>query len=642
MYKNPRAPVTSVVKNYTPKWLWSLILACVFFGLIYALPNLFVESPAIQISNTNGMPVSVSLEKQVAQVLSNANIPYNSIEQDGNYLDLRFSSVDTQVAAQTALQEALISPNSSNPAADNYVIALNLLPNTPKWLSIFGASPMKLGLDLRGGMYFLLNIDMQEVVNTALQSSATGITNDLRTANIHYSGVNVVAGQGIVIGFRDAQSLSSGQSYLNQNYPNLTTQVDNGALTITANLTPAAMKSLEDNAADATLQVMRNRVNELGVAEASVAKEGDNRIVIELPGLQDATRAKYIIGGTATLKAMLVNDTVNPAQIAASGQVPAGSSLYYDATGNPYILYNNVILTGDAISDASVGYDQQTSAPIVQVTLAGPQVSYFSEVTGQNVNHQMAIVLVQSTFDDEMVNGKKQTVTHVTQTVINAANIQSQLGNHFQITGIGNATAAQNLALSIRAGALPAPIQIAEETQVGPSLGVQNIKMGGISVLVAFLVVICFIAFYYAIFGVIADICLFLNLIFIVAIMSLIPGATLTLPGIAGIVLNVGMAIDANVLIFERIREEIRKGTPNALAISTGYDRAFSTILDANVTTFMVALILFAIGTGMIKGFAMTLMIGIVTSFFTATVVGRAMVNFVYGKHPNKKLRIGI
>lgn len=276
------------------------------------------------------------------------------------------------------------------------------------------------------------------------------------------------------------------------------------------------------------------------------------------------------------------------------------------------------------------------------MSLTGPQVSYFSQVTGQNIGHRMAIVLVESSFDQEEVGGKMQNVTHTTQTLISAATIQSQLGNNFQITGIGNARAAQNLALSIRAGALPAPLQIAEEKQIGPSLGEQNIKMGSLSVIVALVLVMVFIACYYAVFGIIADICLLLNLIFIIAVMSLIPGATLTLPGIAGIVLNVGMAIDANVLIFERIREEIRKGTPNMQAIATGYNRAFGTILDANITTFMVALILFAIGTGVVKGFATTLMIGIVTSVFSATVVGRAMVNFVYGRHSGKKLRIGI
>lgn len=635
MIKKPSFTQVPSIKNHTPIWLWGIILACVVAAVIYALPNLFGESPAIQISSTNGRPVSMALSNQVEEALSKAGISYTNLSEDQFALTVRFPRVDAQMSADSVLEQLFAS-------SDNYVIALNLLPNTPKWLSALGAQPMKLGLDLRGGMYFLLNIDMQEVINNRLQNDSTNIMNDLRQANIRYSSANVIADQGIVVSFKDANSLKAGKAYLNKNYVDLSTIVNDSALTITSNLLPAALKTLEDNATDQTLQVMRNRINELGVSEASVAKEGDGRIVIELPGVQDATRAKAVIGGTATLKAMLVNDTVDPTLIAKNNQLPAGCTLYYDENGNPYVIYNPVIITGNSISNATVGYDQQTGAPVVQVTLTGPDVSYFTQVTGQNVGHRMAIILVESTFDQEEVNGKVQNVTHTTQTVINASTIQSALPGNFQITGIGNSRAAQNLALSIRAGALPAPVQIAEERQIGPSLGEQNIKMGELSVFVAFLVVIAFIAIYYSVFGLIADVCLLLNLVFIIAVMSIIPGATLTLPGIAGVVLNVGMAIDSNVLIFERVREEIRRGNSNMLSIATGYDRAFGTILDANITTFIVALILFAVGTGVIKGFATTLMIGIVTSVFTATVVGRALVNFVYGRHPNRKLRIGI
>ncbi len=635
MHKPPRSVTPPLIKNHTPGWLWALIILIVLGGLIYALPNVFGDSPSIQISSQNGNPVTIALVDQVTETLDNAKVAYTGVNEDGTNLTIGFPNIDAQMAANTALQQFFGD-------ADSYVIALNLTPNTPKWLSIFGASPMKLGLDLRGGMYFLLNVDMQEVVNTHLQNEATSLVNDLQGANIRASAINFVPGTGIVLNFNDAASLTSAQSYIESHYSDLTLVADNKALTLTANMTDATANALRVTASDQTLQVMRNRINELGVSEASVAKEGDNRIVIELPGVQDATRAKAIIGGTSTLKLMLGNDTVNAAQVVASGQIPPGSSVYYDANGNPYVLYNPVIISGSAISNASVGYDQQTGAPVVNVSLTGPDVSYFSQVTGQNKGHPMAIVLVQSTFDQEMVNGSLQNVTHTTQTLINEATINSQLGSNFQISGIGNARTAQNLALSIRAGALPAPVQIVEQKQVGPSLGIQNIKMGGISVAIALLAVIVFIAFYYSVFGLIADFTLLLNLVFIVAIMSLIPGATLTLPGIAGIVLNVGLAIDSNVLIFERIREEIRKGTSNMLAIHTGYARAFSTIIDANVTTFMVALILFAIGTGAVKGFAVTLMIGIVTSVFSATVVGRAIVNFVYGRHPNKKLSIGI
>ncbi len=623
---------TSIIKNHTPRWLWGLILVLFVLAVIYALPNLYGESPAVQISSKDGSAVTFGLVDQVTALLNAAKIPVKTATADANNLTLRFNNTDDQMAAEEALK----------PGLTNYILAVNLSPNTPKWLSSLGAAPMKLGLDLQGGMYFLLDLDMQAVIQNRLQNDATGLMNDLRVADIHYTNINVVTGEGIVIGFANSSDLQNAQTLIAKNDPDLNATVDAKSLSLTADLSAPALKVLQDNAVDQTLQVMRNRVNELGVAEASVAKQSDNRIVIELPGVQDATQAQSIIGGTATLKAMMVNDTVNATQVAASGVTPPGSSLYQDQNGNPVVVYNPVIITGNAISDASVGYDQQTGAPIVQVSLTGPEVNYFSQVTGQNVGHPMAIVLVQSSFDQEEVNGKVQTVTHTTQTVINVATIQSQLGNRFQITGIGNARAAQNLALSIRAGALPAPVQIAEEKQIGPSLGIQNIKMGALSVAVALGLILIFIALYYRVFGLIAGLCLLLNLIFIVAVMSLLPGATLTLPGIAGIVLNVGMAIDANVLIFERIREELRKGSSNMLAIHTGYERAFGTIVDANVTTFIVAIILFAIGTGAVKGFAVTLMIGIVTSVFCAVVIGRAMVNWLYGQHPQRQLSIGI
>ncbi len=625
--------VQVVIKNHTARWLWTFIVVALILAVIYALPNLYGESPSVQISSKSGNVITPAVVIQVSNTLATANVPVKASSDDGINLTLKFDNTDEQMAAQEALQPLL---------QDQYVMALNLSPNTPKWLLSLGASPMKYGLDLRGGMYFLLDLDMQVVMQTSLQNDETSLMNDLRNANIHYTAMNIVAGEGIVINLSDAASLSSAKQFIETSYPDLQLIADKQNLSLIANLSGPALKQLQSNAVAQTLQVMRNRVNELGVADAVVAKEGDSRILIELPGVQDATRAKSIIRGTATLKAMIVNDTVNPVAVVASGNVPTGSSIYKDEAGNPYVLYNPVIMTGDAISNATLSYDQQTGAPIVAVTLTGPQVSYFSQVTGQNVGHRMAIILVQSNFAETMVNGKPQATTTTTQTVINAAVIQSQLGNNFQITGIGNARSAQNLALSIRAGALPAPVQIVEEKQIGPSLGIQNIKMGALSVAVALALIMIFIMMYYRFFGVVASVCLLLNLILIVAVMSLIPGATLTLPGIAGIVLNVGMAIDANVLIFERIREELRKGSSNMLSIYTGYQRAFGTIVDANVTTFIVAIILFAVGSGAIKGFAVTLMIGIVTSVFCAVVIGRAIVNAVYGKHPERKLSIGI
>ena len=632
MFNTSKPKAGLALKNATSIWRWLLIIVLIGFAFIYALPNLFLESPAIQISAKDGAQVSAVLIQQVETVLNNAGLSYDGLSFDQNNLTLKFSSTDTQMAAEEALMA---------PLADKYIVALNLIPNTPRWLQFFGATPMKLGLDLRGGMYFLLNIDMQVVIQNHLQNDAVSLISDLRTANIRYASIVASPQDNIVLNFRTATDQQAALTYLASNYQDLQV-VNTDNLSITTVLTAAEMKLLQDNAVQQTLEVMRNRVNELGVAEATVAKESNNRVVVELPGLQDATRAKSIIGGTATLKAMLVNATVDPSVVARTGQVPVGSSLYYDQQGHPIVLYDNVIITGNAIADANVAYDSQNNLPVVQVKLQGPEVAYFSQVTGQNVGNGMAIVLVQSDFSQKLVNGQQQTVTSTTQSVINVATIQQQLNNNFQISGIGNQRAAQNLALSIRAGALPAPVQIAEEKQIGPSLGVQNIKMGALSVVVALALVILFIAFYYRVFGVIADLCLLLNLVFIVAVMSLLPGATMTLPGIAGIVLNVGIAIDANVLIFERIREELRKGSSNVLAIHLGYERAFATILDANVTTFMVAIILFVIGTGAVKGFAVTLMIGIVTSMFCGVVISRAFINLIYGKQPSRKLSIGI
>lgn len=631
MFTTARSKPAAVIKNVTPVWKWILIIVLTIGAFIYALPNIYGESPAIQISSSDGSAVTVSLLDDVTNTLEQNNISYNSITSDVNNVTIKFASTDNQLAAQEALKPLL---------EDSYLMALNLMPNTPHWLQLLNANPMKLGLDLRGGMYFLLNIDMDVVIQNHMTNDAQNLINDLRTNEIHYASLNVDSNNNLQIVFKNTADLAAAKNFIETNYTDLI--LASSGTQLTASLTPNTLKTLQDNAVAQTLQVMRNRVNELGVAEATVAKESNDRIVVELPGLQDATRAKSIIGGTATLKAMLVNDKVDPVQAQKTNIVPPGSALYFDQLGHPVVLYNNVVMTGNAISNATVGYDPQTNLPVVQVSLKGPQVAYFTQVTGQNVGHPMAIVLVESNFSQQMVKGKLVNSTDVTQTVINVATIQGQLGNHFQISGIGNARTAQNLALSIRAGALPAPVQIAEEKQIGPSLGIQNIKMGALSVVVALGLVILFIALYYHMFGLIADICLLLNLVFIVAVMSLMPGATLSLPGIAGIVLNVGIAIDANVLIFERIREELRKGSSNMVAIHTGYERAFSTILDANVTTFMVALILFAIGTGAVKGFAVTLMIGIATSMFCAVVISRALINKIYGKHPHRKLSIGI
>ncbi len=628
-------PRSNAPLNYFPLWKYIVIVVLVVVALLYALPNIYGESPSVQISPKGGNLLTAELVNKATSVLQAHHIAYFGLTKEKYSMQMRFKDTTEQMKAQELLEKALGKSAS---------VAINLAPNSPAWLAAIGAYPMKLGLDLRGGMYFLLDVDMQTVVENHLNNIASQLRTDLRVADIHYAGLAVdKAGQRINIDFRDAPTRDRAEDYIRDKFQQtmLTEKQVGRAYQLGVTLSQSELNNIKSYAVQQTLEVMRNRVNELGVAEAHVARQGSDRVVIELPGLQDAARAKSIIGGTATLKAMLVNESAD-VNAAVNGNVPIGSSVYYTKSDQPYVLKNRVILTGSAITGASSGYDQNSGLPVVNVTISGPQVAQFSRVTGQNVGKGMAFVLVQKTFSKHKVDGKDVTTTQTHQQIINVATIQSQLPSRFQISGIGSSRMAQNLALMIRAGSLPAPVQIAEQKSIGPTLGLQNIKMGEISVTVAMLLVVIFMAIYYRLFGVIADIALLLNLVFIVAVMSLLPGATLTLPGIAGIVLNVGMAIDANVLIFERIREEIRNGNSMQASIHAGYERAFATIVDSNVTTLIAAVILFAIGTGAVKGFAVTLMIGIVTSMFTSITVTRGIVNKIYGARNVQRLSIGI
>ena len=536
---------------------------------------------------------------------------------------------------------------------NDYIVALFLSPNTPKWLLALNALPMKYGLDLRGGMYFLLDIDMQTVYDNNLNGNLGQIRPLLMKNKIRYSGIQVKADTGIIMHFRDTATREKAKALLSADnqFQSLSfidqEELDNTHPTspyvLIANLTADAKKQAQTFATQQIVEVMRHRVDELGVSEPSVSQQGLDRVVIELPGVQDPAQAKEIIAGTASLKLMLVNTKAQAdIQSTNQGNVPIGSKIYYNRQNNPYILINRPIITGNAIVGAVSTFDQQTNLPVVQVRLSGNQVSHFSKVTGDNVGNPMAILLVETTFTKQKVNGKEVTKTHTDSKIINVATIQSQLGNEFVISGIGSMNQAQNLALQIRAGALPAPVQIVQDMQIGPSLGKENIQKGTISVVIAMALIVLFMLVYYRLFGLVANIALVLNLIFIVAIMSIIPGATLSLPGIAGIVLNVAMAVDSNVLIFERIREELRNKNSPQNAIHVGYEKAFATIVDSNLTTLIVAIILFSLGSGPIKGFAVTLIIGIVSSMFTAITVTRAIINWWYGSRTVKKLSIGI
>lgn len=634
---------TNVVPvNRYALWQYIMIVLLIALACLYALPNLFGESPAVQVSPKGGKEVTADLVEQVKQTLQADHITYTGLSSDQYNIEMRFADTEAQLKAQDRLEQTL---------GKDYTVAINLAPNTPQWLLDLGAYPMKLGLDLRGGMYFMLDVDMQSVLNNRLTNMKSEIIDTLRKSGFAWRQLKITDNEGLYIQLLDSAAAEKAAHVITSNFSELVAHpgVGDKASSLYVNLTPNVLTQAKQYAIEQTVQVMRNRVNELGVSEASVSRQGSDRVVIELPGMQDAARAKNIIGGTATLKVMLQDESPEHLAQALNGEVPFGDILLYQTKMQgdqkveiPVLLKDHVVLTGKSVVGASAGFDQKTNQPIVSVNLSGPEVSYFSQVTGENVGHGMAIVLVEQTFTKQKIGDQVITRTKTTQSVINVANILERLGSIFQISGIGNFRAAQDLALMIRAGALPAPVQIVEQKQIGPTLGVENIKMGSISVAIAMFLVIVFMAIYYRLFGLIADLALVLNLIFIVAVMSLIPGATLTLPGIAGIVLNVGMAIDANVLIFERIREELRNGTTPQAAIHAGYSRAFSTIVDSNVTTLIVAVILFAIGTGAVQGFAVTLIIGIITSMFTAIMVTRALVNLVYGGRSVKRLSIGI
>ena len=600
-----------------------------------------------------GKPISESSITVMKSSLNAANIEYKTKEKDIYHQEVIFPKNSSyQLRAQSILQEQL---------GNDYVIAPFMSPNTPKWLLALNAYPMKYGLDLQGGIYFLLNVDMQKVFEDSLNGYTGQIRPLLIKNRIRYSSINVKPDSGINIGFRDEKTLNKAKDILSSDnqfqalmfsspeYDQKSSQQNNKSFILNANFTADYKKRMQTETTQQVISVMRHRVNELGVGDATVSQQGLDRIQIELPGVQNPAKAKEVIAGTASLSLMLVNEKVQTrleqGESINNLNVPIGSKIYYadpNSKTGAYVLINRPVVTGNTIAGASANFDQQTSKPIVEVRLSGEQVSHFNKVTGSNIGHRLAIVLVQTTFNKQKVNGEVKSVPHITNEVINAAVIQSALGNRFQITGVGDMNQVRNLALKIQAGALPAPVQIVQDRQIGPSLGAENIYKGTTSVVIAMVLIMIFMIFYYRFFGLIANIALILNLVFIVAIMSIIPGATLSLPGIAGIVLNVGMAIDSNVLIFERIREELRnKNTPQN-SIRAGYEKAFATIVDSNLTTLIVAIILYALGSGPIKGFAVTLIIGIASSMFTAITVTRAIVNAWYGSRTIKKLSVGI
>ncbi len=625
--------------NQTAWWKYLVVVTFVSLGLFYALPNLFGSDPGIQIRGARGLALESNTLERVESILNAESIPVKSIASDASGLKIRFNDHQTQLHAKGLLDAEL---------DNSYSLALTLLSGAPTWLTEFGALPMYLGLDLRGGVHFLLQIDMESAIERNRQGILDSIKSTLREEKIRYRNISQNRDGQIEVTIRNPEQRGEANDVLLSEFPALRIFEDeNRQEMILVEMRDDQIEEIKSLALEQNRIALRNRVDQLGVAEPIVQQQGADRIVIQLPGVQDTVRAKEILGRAATLEMHLV-DEQNDAAARASGQAPPGSRLYRFRDGRRILLNKRVIYSGDNIVDAAASLDTQTGSPIVSITLDSSAATINSRVTGENIGNRMAVVyleLISENRKDENGDlvlddqGRPERVTTRVEEVLTAPVIRGQLGKRYQIEGIDSVTEARDLALMLRAGALAAPIEIIEERTVGPSLGQANIDQGFRSVIVGFVLVLIFMLVYYRVFGTAAVLALTLNLVLIVAVLSMLQ-ATLTLPGVAGIVLTVGMAVDANVLIFERIREEIRNGNSPQASIHLGYDRALSTIIDANITTLIAAVVLFNFGTGPVKGFAVTLSIGILTSMFTAILVTRMLINRIYGGKNVKQLSI--
>ncbi|MAA73872.1 MAG: protein translocase subunit SecD [Salinisphaeraceae bacterium] len=608
--------------NRYPLWKYLLVAAVLLIGGLYALPNLFPEQPAVQVSREQGGTMSESLSGRVESILSGAGITLDGVSFEEGRLLARLESSSAQLKAADLLKREL---------GNDYIVALNLAPSTPGWLRALNARPMSLGLDLRGGVHFLLEVDMQEVFDKTYDRYAKDLPRLLRDETVRYSRA-FREGDSVRLLFPNESSMDEALDLLRGEFTSELqfSSVPDEPLLIEATLREQEITRIQDLALEQNLTTLRNRVNELGVAEPLVQRQGADRIVVELPGVQDTAEAKRLLGKTATLEYRLVAKDQSAQDAARTGVAPAGTDLFYSRDGEPVLLVEDIIASGDQLVDASAGFDQQSGSPAVFVTLDGAAAKKMFDTTSRHVGDPMAVLFVENKIETRYEDGEEIREKRKIQEVISVATIRGVFGKRFQTTGLSS-NEAHDLALLLRAGALKAPVEIVEERTVGPSLGADNIRQGRTAVIAGFLFVIVFMAIYYRVFGLFADVALLTNLVLIVAALSLLQ-ATLTLPGIAGIVLTVGMAVDANVLIFERIREELDAGNSPQSAIAAGYDKAFTSIADANVTTLIAALVLFGFGTGPIKGFAVTLSIGIVTSMFTAIIGTRALANLVYGR----------
>ena len=606
--------------NRYPVWKFAIIVIALLLGVVYTLPNFFGEAPAVQVSSSKvSSKVDTATLARVEDALKTANVPSAAVTLEGTSIKARFETTEQQLKAKDAIQKALIPEGADN----GYVVALNLLSRSPSWLTALHASPMYLGLDLRGGVHFMLQVDMKAALSQKTDSLAGDIRTTLREKDVRHGGITR-NGQSIEIKVRDQAQLDAALRVLADQFADL--QVVNAAegseFKITANVKPDAARRVQEQALKQNITTLHNRINELGVAEPVIQQQGLDRIVVQLPGVQDTAKAKDILGRTATLEVRLVDESSEARSAEqTNGLVPFGSERYLERNGQPVIVKKQVILTGDNLTDAQPGFDGQTQEPVVNLSLDGKGARIFKDVTRENVGKRMAILLFEK--------GKGEVVT--------APVIRSEIGGgRVQISGRMTTSEANDTALLLRAGSLAAPMEIIEERTIGPSLGAENIAKGFNSVIWGFLVIVAFMCVYYAVFGLFSSVALAVNLLLLVAVLSMLQ-ATLTLPGMAAMALALGMAIDSNVLINERVREELRLGASPQAAIHTGYDRAWATILDSNITTLIAGVALLAFGSGPVRGFAVVHCLGILTSMFSAVFFSRGLVNLWYGRQ--KKLK---
>ena len=615
------------MNHYAP-WKNTLVVFFLFITSLYALPNIYGSDLAIQITGTGDYVVEENDLEGINNSLVENAIDFKSVELINSNILIRFNDSKSQLSSKALLKDTL---------SRNYVVALNLAPSIPQWLSGLGGNAMSLGLDLRGGVHFLLEVDMEAVISTSIDRYYNELRTLLRKDKL-YKKIRKEDNL-LVASFKTEKQKNEAKKLIKKDLADLIIiEGSESVLEVSLEISSNAQKVAKSSALNQNITTLRNRVNELGVAEPIIQQQGSERIVVQLPGVQDTARAKEILGAVATVEFRLVDEQNDVQTAIQSGKIPSGSKLYKFKDGRPLLLKTTVIATGENIVDASSSVDQDNQ-PNVSIVLDNSGGRTMLETTKEFIGYRMAVVFIENQVETVMENGVAVKKSSKTQDIINAATIQGTFSNRFQITGIDSAREARNLALLLRAGSLSAPIEIIEERTIGPSLGADNIQKGLISVLVGFALVLVFMAWRYRVFGMVANVALTLNLITIVSILSMIQ-ATLTLPGIAGIVLTVGMAVDANVLIFERIKEELRSTKNIQKAISAGYEKALLTIADANITTLIASLVLFSFGTGAIKGFAVTLSIGIITSMFTAIIVSRAVINLIYGGKDIEELSI--